>query len=176
MKSIILSLCLLLSLGANAANDYVQFEGEWGEEFVYIPGLAEDLFQVYTIQSSRGPSWGQDFWTIADSLGDIDVHESMSYWNEDGWPTDSCPDFTDEDFESIDEYGQSLRWESVKRKEGSKRTVYYLVYIQMELYANGKSCTYDFFGDEAFVFQNASRSSAGDQQYLGQLSWDPPQN
>ncbi|MEO0335456.1 MAG: hypothetical protein AAF202_03630 [Pseudomonadota bacterium] len=170
MTRLVFGLLFCFSCFEVAAEDHQVWQGDW-EANVYIDGLQEDLFQKYIIKKSRGPKWGEDVDRMSD-LADRDFYERSTYWAESGYPEMECPDFTEQDFDSsYAEYG--LRWEAVKKKTGSSKTVYYLATYQLTLVSSAKTCTYFQSPEEKFVFLN-KRDESGDPIYLGVLSEDPP--
>lgn len=167
MKALLAIICTFSALSAFSAQDYTTWEGKYGTKYVSIEGLQEDLFQMYKIKDSRGPKWGQDIDFMADIV-DEDFYERHTYWSESGYPYESCPEFTESDFENAYEEGYGLNWSSVKKLKGSKKTVYYLARYTITIYANGKSCTYEQSPSEQYVFIN--KLVNGKPTYLGYLS------
>lgn len=163
-------LVLTLFSTLSFAADHQVWEEKYGDKFVYINGLEPNLFQKYVVAWSRGPAWGQDIYDLATMTG-TDFNEWSSYLFEDGYPFDTCGDFTEEDFENIDEHSFGMEWESVKLKKGPKRSVYYLAYFVSWISVGKKSCKIEM-SSEAFVFLNPQNKKE-DPVYLGRLSYSP---
>ncbi|MCY4643571.1 MAG: hypothetical protein OXB88_03045 [Bacteriovoracales bacterium] len=163
---------LLTALTTFASGEnYQTCMGEYDQKFVTIPGLEAGLFQEFKIQNSRGPRWGSH---IEYNIDDVDLHEQASYWNEDGYPDYACEHFTLDDFEYANEaqYDFGVDWQSVKRLEGSQKTVFYLATPYITIYGRGgKECSLGV-SEYDFVFLN-ELDEDGDPIYLGRLTDDP---
>ncbi len=168
-----LILFFAFSTTALASTDYTVWVNEYDEKLVFIEGLKEDLFKKYNIKYSRGPKWGTND-TLYKVL-DTDLYERASYWSESGYPYGKCPGFTERDFEYADEEVTfSFTWESIKKVEGSKKTVFYLAQYNIEFSVNGKTCKYVQRDDQKYVFLNKLDEN-GLPIYLGELSTLPRQ-
>ncbi|MCY4643572.1 MAG: hypothetical protein OXB88_03050 [Bacteriovoracales bacterium] len=163
---------LLLTALTTLASDenYQTCMDEYDRQYVTIPGLEIDLFQEFKIQDSRGPRWGKTE-IIEDAIPDTDFWEYASYWSEAGYPTDACPHFTEDDFRDAIQEDHGFEWESVKRLEGSQRTVFYLASFYVNIYTSEKECSF-LRGDDRYVFLN-ELDEDGEPTYLGRLAEGP---
>jgi hypothetical protein len=170
MKNLLFSIVLmtlsLTAFGTEKSTDYTTFTGKYGTKYVYIDGLQRDLFQKFVIKNSKGPKWGTT--ENVERTTKVDFWEAHTYWSEDGYPYDECPNFTEEDFEYAEtEY--SFTWEAVKRLSGPKKTVFYFAYFNIHLYGNNsKTCKY-IGSSTTYVYLN-KYDKKGDLVYLGKLS------
>ena len=110
----------------------------------------EDSFKIKTKpatlkrQSSRGPGWKDD--AIDYIENEYDIHETVSYTNEDGDASEYCGFEWDEEL-SFDS-GHFYKWESVKRVKGSKKSIAYFVTLVVPVKTKDnqtgkwKSCDY----------------------------------
>lgn len=144
---------------------------EYGDKYVSISGLTEDLFQRYLVVKSRGPAWQGEAISLLENT--YDFHESTSYWYERTEATDltrECDwELTEEDAEDVFESGyaeyQLSNWQAVKAKSGGK-TFLYIVDLVTLVHWNGNTCE---IVDDQFVFENTPTAKT-QPVFLGRLT------
>lgn len=143
---------------------------KWGQKYIFIDGLQQDLFQRYKVQPSRGPKWQSKAVEVLE--GEFDFNESASYWYERTSYQDviDCGLAKNEDeaekvFDEAYSYHEVKNWSAVKHVRGPQKTLLYIVASYTVVEWEGKTCD---FWDRDYVFLNSEKSKES-PVYLGIL-------
>lgn len=145
----------------------ITWTDEHGDRYSFIPGLTNDLLQEFAIHDSRGPGWKDEAMEI---LWDrYDFHENSSYWHERGG-SESC-EWGDVNWNDVEEY-YGFRWKAIKRTQGSRRSVMYIVEYFTELTGPGSfRCE---IPEKELLFLNKLEN--GKPIFLGEREFSIPQD